>query len=206
MIIDSPIISGSLTLSGSTSNVGNTTITGSLIVSGSTSTTQFQVGTSALYVSSSGNIAINATNSNNQKLWVNGNIRTVGSNTYGSGLIRSYFATQAGTGVTFDIFRFLDEAGNVFAINGISGILFINAQDTATGGNQISYTFHLQTNGNGTSQANITQMSYQLRGNQPLQSIALANDGGTGGVKVTGNAPAGVSGCNVNAMFIGVAI
>jgi len=148
-----------------------------------------------------GMVGIGTTNAFNHKLWVQGNVRTTGA-----GLMRTYFAQQIGTGGTFDIFRFLDDAGNVIASGGISGILFLNAQDTATGGNQISYTFHLQTNGNGTAQANITQMSYQLRGNQPLQSVALVNDGINGAVKVTGNVPGGVSGCNVWGTFIGTAV
>jgi hypothetical protein len=148
-----------------------------------------------------GNVAIGTSNPFNHKLWVQGNVRMAST-----GLMRTYYAQQIGTGGTFDIFRFLDDSGAVIAASGISGILFLNAQDTATGGNQISYTFHLQTNGNGTAQANITQMSYQLRGNQPLQSISLANDGGGGAVKVTGSVPGGVSGCNVWATFIGTAI
>jgi len=60
MIIDSPIISGSLLLSGSTSYVGNTSITGSTYIS-SSNNTQFQVGSNILFVSSSGDIGIKTT-------------------------------------------------------------------------------------------------------------------------------------------------
>jgi hypothetical protein len=153
-------------------------------------------------ISDVGNMGIGATDTSNHKLYVQGNLRMSGS-----GLVRTFFAESTTLGAKFDIFRFLNDAGSIFAIGGISGILFLNAQDTATGGNQISYTFHFQTNGNGSTNANLTQMSFQLRGTQPITSIGLENDGGGGGVKVVANVVgSGVSGCRVNATFVGVAI
>jgi hypothetical protein len=153
-------------------------------------------------ISDVGNMGIGATDTSNHKLYVQGNLRMSGS-----GLVRTFFAESTTLGAKFDVFRFLNDAGSVFATAGVSGILFLNAQDTATSGNQISYTFHFQTNGNGTSQANLTQMSFQLRGTQPITSIGLENDGGGGAVKVVANVVgSGVSGCRVNATFVGVAI
>jgi hypothetical protein len=153
-------------------------------------------------ITAGGNVGIGTTDPSNHKLYVQGNLSMSGS-----GLMRTYTAQSTTLGAKFDIFRFLNDAGSLIAQGAISGILFINASDTATGGNQISYTFHLQTNGNGTSQANLTQMSFQLRGTQPITSIALENDGGGGGVKVVANVVgSGVSGCIVRATFVGVAI
>jgi hypothetical protein len=158
--------------------------------------------TEHMRITSGGYVGIGTTDPSNHKLYVQGNLSMSGS-----GLMRTYTAQSTTLGAQFDIFRFLNDAGSLIAQSGISGILFINAQDTATGGNQISYTFHLQTNGNGTSQANLTQMSFQLRGTQPITSIALANDGGSGGVKVVANVVgSGVSGCRVWATFVGVGV
>ena len=152
-------------------------------------------------VGQTGNVGIGMTNPSH-KLQIQGNL-----NLSGSGLMRTYFAQSYSLGSQFDIFRFLNDNGSVFAQGGISGLLFLSAQDTNTGGNQICYTFHLQTNGNGTAQANITQMSYQLRGTQPIQSIGLQNDGSGGAVKVVGSVVgSGVGGCNVWATFVGVAV
>jgi hypothetical protein len=158
--------------------------------------------TERMRITSGGYVGIGTTDPSNHKLYVQGNLSMSGS-----GLMRTYTAQSTTLGAKFDIFRFLNDAGSLIAQGAISGILFINASDTATGGNQISYTFHLQTNGNGTSQANLTQMSFQLRGTQPITSIGLENDGGGGGVKVVANVVgSGVSGCIVRATFVGVAI
>jgi hypothetical protein len=152
-------------------------------------------------ISSEGNIGIGTTNSAH-KLWIQGN-----TTFSGYGFIRTYFNQHTTLNSQFDIFRFLNESGGLIAQSGISGILFVNAQDTNTGGNQISYTFHIQTNGNGTAQANITQMSYQLRGTQPIQSVGLQNDGSGGGVKVVASTvPSGVGGANVWVTFMGTAL
>jgi hypothetical protein len=155
-----------------------------------------------LVINNSGYVGIGTTDPSNHKLYVQGNLSMSGS-----GLVRTFFAQSTTLGAKFDIFRFLNDAGSLIATGGISGILFLNASDTATGGNQISYTFHFQTNGNGTSQANLTQMSFQLRGTQPITSIGLENDGGGGGVKVVANVVgSGVSGCRVYATFVGTAV
>jgi hypothetical protein len=180
---------------------GVNTGTGSLAITFGTRDSGGSV-TEKMRITSTGNVGINTTDPSNHKLYVQGNLSMSGS-----GLMRTYTAQSTTLGAQFDIFRFLNDAGSLIAQGAISGILFLNASDTATGANQISYTFHLQTNGNGTSQANLTQMSFQLRGTQPITSIGLENDGVGGGVKVVASVVgSGVSGCIVRATFVGVAI
>lgn len=149
-----------------------------------------------------GNVLIGTTADSKAKLRVAGNIR-MGSVAV-SGLVRSFYAVQIGNNIAFDVFRWLDDSGSVIGTGAIAGSLYLTFSDTATGGNQIQYEYRILSNGNGTSDATLTQVGYQLRGTQPITSVQLVNDGSVGGIKVRGTVvSSGVSGCSVWGTFIG---
>lgn len=89
----------------------------------------------------------------------------------------------ASNNATVAAFRFLDSNGTQFATSFICGHVYINVTG-ASGANMGTYIYTLAVNGNGTSNATFTAVSSSLRGTNPVSSIALANDGGTGGVLI----------------------
>jgi Lower baseplate protein N-terminal domain len=155
-------------------------------------------------INSYGNLLVGTTADNASKLRVAGNI-SIGSTT--SGLIRSYYARQSGNNITFDVFRWLSDTGSVIGTGSLVGSLYLSFIDITTGGNQITYEYRIMSGGNGTTNATLTQVAYQLRGTQPITSVQIVNDGGAGGIKVQGTVvSSGVSGCDVYGTFIGTVI
>lgn len=113
----------------------------------------------------------------------------------------------AGAGVT-DVYRFLDTNSGVQ--NGTySGVLWIVAKDNATGANQASYQYSLQTTANGATGTTFAQTNKVLRGTDPgvaANPCTLIADGGGGAAKVTFQKNAAIAQVNVTSSFYGLVV
>jgi hypothetical protein len=102
---------------------------------------------------------------------------------YAAQLMNMTQTTAAVNNATVAAFRFLDSNGTQFGNSFICGHVYINVQG-ASGANMGTYIYTLAVNGNGTTNATFTAASSSIRGTNPVSSIALANDGGSGSVLI----------------------
>ena len=101
--------------------------------------------------------------------------------TGGTTFTRTHRAS-ASNNATVDAFRFLDANGNVN--NGyINGHLYVTVVGSS-GLYSSTRMYYIQTNSNSTSNANFTLLSTAARGVDPVSSIAMVADGGSGAVKI----------------------
>ena len=102
-----------------------------------------------------------------------------------SGVYSITNSSAASNNATVDSLRFLDPAGTIIGTGFISGIVNIYVSG-ASGANGYSAIYTLVSNGNGTTNATLTSIgTANTRGTSPVSSVQLANDGVTGGVKIT---------------------
>ena len=103
-----------------------------------------------------------------------------------------------------DCLRFLNSAGTVIGLNGIVGHIYIYAADTATGGNSSTLIYRLHTEGNGASNYSLVSVGSDVRGTNPVASVAVISDGAGGGVKIQiTTASSGISGARITTSFFG---
>ena len=101
--------------------------------------------------------------------------------TGGTSFVRTHRASSSNN-ATVDAFRFLDANGNVN--NGyVNGHLYVTVNGSS-GLYSSTRMYYIQTNSNGTLNSNFTLISTATRGTDPVSSIAMVNDGGSGAVKI----------------------
>lgn len=113
----------------------------------------------------------------------------------------------AGAGAT-DIYRFLDQNGAVLNST-YEGELSVIAKDNATGANQASYHYVLQTTANGATGTTLTQTTKTLRGTDPgvaANPLTLVADGGGGAAKIQFQKNAAIAQVNVTTRFDGLVV
>jgi hypothetical protein len=166
-------------------------------------TGKFNIGTTGdpsgnqkLTIASGGNVLINNTTDNGNRLQVSGTAKFSGQIQSDLNNFRSSSGTQAGASTTGDIFRFLSPTGSIN--NGCySAIFYIWVQDNNTGANAYSATIAVQTTSNGQTDASFNTLVSRVRGINPVSSVNLISDGGGGAAKISlttsANATSGVT-------------
>jgi hypothetical protein len=130
-----------------------------------------------------GKVLIGTTTDNGAKLQVSGTATVTGQMQQGFNQLRSSTGTQ-GVSTTADIFRFLNVSGGVN--NGYySAIFHVWIYDNNTGANSFSATYAVQTTSNGQTNSAFTQLASVIRGTNPVSSINLISDGGSGAAKIS---------------------
>jgi hypothetical protein len=117
-------------------------------------------------------------------LQVHGNITVTDTATSGKGGFMRHVQTTVSAGSTGDIFRFLDDAGNVINANTTAGVFYITAVNTAGGGNQGQRALNYLGAGNGANDLTLHQVTTNVRGTDPVSSYAMVNDGSGGPAKL----------------------
>jgi hypothetical protein len=107
-----------------------------------------------------------------------------------------------------DVFRFLKN-GSIYGNNAISGTFYVTATDSSTGGNAYTGMYTILTTGDGTTnskfqiQTSQPANADQSRGTNPATSFSLANDGGSGAVKLQFTRSA-ITSVDVRVTFVGI--
>ena len=118
--------------------------------------------------------------------------------------------TVAANNTTHTAFRFFDSNNNQFGTAGIAGTFYMYVAGTS-GANSWYGVYDVISGGNGTSNAVLTAHSGSpaSRGTNPVSTVALANDGGGGGImlQITTISNVGVFASlgTINVTFIGMA-
>jgi hypothetical protein len=111
----------------------------------------------------------------------------------------------ASNNATVDVWLGRDAAGNVIGNNSLVGHFNVFVIG-ASGVNAFAGVYSIITTGNGTSEATLSAVNTVTRGTSPVSSIQIANDGGSGAIKLTityiNNAGV-VTGGNSQVSFIG---
>jgi hypothetical protein len=120
----------------------------------------------------------------------NGNLTNAGS----SAAVASASSTRrawtqintvsASNNATVDAWLCRDAAGNVFGNSFLVGHFYVYVNG-ASGANGFSGVYSIVTTGDGTNSATLSAVSTVTRGTSPVTSIQIANDGGSGAIKLT---------------------
>jgi hypothetical protein len=95
--------------------------------------------------------------------------------------------TSVGVNGQADIFRFLDNDGNVINNSGSAGSFYVNIIATDTGANQASYHYSYMHTGNGQTDDSLVLLASVVRGTNPVGSIVMVSDGSGGASKMQVN-------------------
>jgi hypothetical protein len=135
-------------------------------------------------IDSTGHVLINKSASDGNMLQVHGNVTVTDTATSGKGGFMRHTQTTVAAGSTGDIFRFLDDAGNVINANTTAGVFYITAVNTTGGGNQSQRALNYLGSGNGAASFTLDQVTTNVRGTDPVSSYAMVADGSGGPAKL----------------------
>lgn len=116
--------------------------------------------------------------------------------------------TSVSTGSATDVYRFLDIGGTLINSN-VSGTFYCYCVDNSTSANSATYALDITSNNNTTTDATLTAVRRQVRGTDPGTSatpFSLANDGGSGAIKLQFTKNAAISQVNVVVVFVGLSV
>lgn len=141
--------------------------------------------TSAMSINASGNLLLGGTSATNNGNFTNfkpSAVLSMGTTPRGKNFSITYDSTPVAS-TTVTSWRCLDAQGNVYGTNCIVGHFYIYVR-TGIGGDGFTAVYSVCSNGNGAAGAAITLVQRLVRGTDPQSSIAVADDGVAGSIKL----------------------
>lgn len=141
--------------------------------------------TQAMTLNASGNLLLGGTSATQNGYFTNfkqSAVLSMGTTPRGKNFSITYESTPVAS-TTVTSWRCLDAQGNVYGTNCIVGHFYIYVR-TGAGGDGFTAVYSVCSNGNGAAGAALTLVQRLVRGTDPQSSIAVADDGVGGAIKL----------------------